>query len=159
VLCYVPRCTKHIYQYFEFLEICSPSNVRVLLALHNSMLMSVIFWKVAINWWLHQYFESVVSMYEDRFELYVLSRKKCEKTADNQAEETNWWRVAFGKPAVPILVNYVNISPYSLPARRTKELRALTGWYAQPLPNLKYIFHCFRDGKILSISLAYTGCP
>jgi hypothetical protein len=106
-------------------------------------------------------------MYEDRFELYVLSRKKCEKTADNQAEETNWWRVAFGKPAVPILVNYVNISPYSLPARRTKELRALTtkelraltGWYAQPLPNLKYIFHCFRDGKILSISLAYTGCP
>ncbi|KAK3154198.1 hypothetical protein QOZ80_2BG0187530 [Eleusine coracana subsp. coracana] len=84
--------------------------------------------EVAVNWWLHQYFESVVSMYEDRFELYVLSRKKCENPADNQAEKTNWWKLAFGKPDAPILVNYVNISPFSLPARRTKDLRALTGW-------------------------------
>nr|CAB3449873.1 unnamed protein product [Digitaria exilis] len=84
--------------------------------------------EVAINWWLHQYFKSVVSMYEDRFELYVLCRKECEKPADNQAEMTNWWRLPFGKPSVPTLLNYVNISPFSLPARRTKELRALTGW-------------------------------
>ncbi|TKW39377.1 hypothetical protein SEVIR_1G175100v4 [Setaria viridis] len=83
--------------------------------------------EVAINWWLHQYFESVVSMYEDRFELYVLCRKQGEKPADNQAKRTNW-RLAFRKPSAPALLDYVNISPFSLPARRTKELRALTGW-------------------------------
>lgn len=84
--------------------------------------------EVAINWWLHQYFKSVVSMYEDRFELYVLCRKKCENPADNQAERTNWWTLAFGKPSIPNVLDYVYISPFSLPARRTKELRALTGW-------------------------------
>ncbi|PWZ22342.1 hypothetical protein Zm00014a_011956 [Zea mays] len=83
--------------------------------------------EVAINWWLHQYFKSVVSMYEDRFELYVLCSKKCEKTANNQAERANWWRIASGKPNV-LTIDYVNISPFSLPARRTKELRALIGW-------------------------------
>ncbi|KAF8693237.1 hypothetical protein HU200_038619 [Digitaria exilis] len=93
--------------------------------------------EVAINWWLHQYFKSVVSMYEDRFELYVLCRKECEKPADNQAEMTNWWRLPFGKPSVPTLLNYVNISPFSLPARRTKELRALTGW--------RYYFSLFLE--------------
>ncbi|XP_062219155.1 uncharacterized protein LOC133918993 [Phragmites australis] len=93
--------------------------------------------EVAINWWLHQYFESVVSMYEDRLELYVLCRKKCEKPADNQAEKTNWWRLAFGKPSAPTILNYVNISPFSLPARRTKELRALTGW--------RYYFSLFLE--------------
>lgn len=109
------------------------SNILALLGLSDSMLISLISWKVAINWWLHQYFESVVSMYEDRFELYVLCKKECEKPADNQAETGNWWRLAFGKPSVPTLLNYVNISPFSLPARRTKELRALAGWYAQSL--------------------------
>jgi hypothetical protein len=93
--------------------------------------------EVATNWWLNQYFNSVVSMYEDRFELYVLCRKKCEKPADNQAERTNWWKLAFGNPSVPALLDYVNISPFSLPARRTKELRALTGW--------RYYFSLFLE--------------
>jgi len=93
--------------------------------------------EVAINWWLHQYFDSVVSMYEDRFELYILCRKKCEKPADNQAERTNWWKLAFGNPSVPALLDYVNISQFSLPARRTKELRALTGW--------RYYFSLFLE--------------
>jgi len=93
--------------------------------------------EVAINWWLHQYFNSVVSMYEDRFELYILCRKKCEKPEDNQAERTNWWKLAFGNPSVPALLDYVNISPFSLPARRTKELRALTGW--------RYYFSLFLE--------------
>ncbi|RLN07707.1 hypothetical protein C2845_PM11G05830 [Panicum miliaceum] len=103
----------------------------------NSVLIPLISWKVATNWWLHQYFDSVASMYEDRFELYVLCRKKCEKPADNQAERTNWWKLAFGTPSVPALLDYVNISPFSLPARRTKELRALTGW--------RYYFSLFLE--------------
>lgn len=103
------------------------------------MLISIISLKVAINGWLHQYFESVVSMYEDRFELYVLCRKVSEKPVDNQAEKTNWWRLALGKPSTATLMEYVHISPFSLPVRRTKELRALTGWYSRPL--LCSLFH------------------
>ncbi|KAL6608307.1 hypothetical protein ACP70R_041370 [Stipagrostis hirtigluma subsp. patula] len=93
--------------------------------------------EVAVKWWSHQFFESVVSMYEDRFELYVLCTKTCENPADNQAEKTNWWRLAFGKSNVPTVLNYVNISPFSLPVRRTKELRALTGW--------RYYFSLFLE--------------
>lgn len=84
--------------------------------------------EVAINGWLHQYFESVVSMYEDRFELYVLCRRACDNPVDNQSERTNWFRLAFQKPSASNPMNYVCISPFSLPVRRTKELRALTGW-------------------------------
>jgi hypothetical protein len=80
-------------------------------------------------------------MYEDRFELYVLCRKQGEKPADNQAEGTNWWRLEFRKPSAPALLDYVNISPFSLPARRTKELRALTGMYARASSDLCYLFH------------------
>ena len=144
------------------------SNVHALLGFANSVLIPLISWKVAINWWLHQYFDSVVSMYEDRFELYILCRKKCEKPTDNQAERTNWWKLAFGNPSVPALLDYVNISQFSLPARRTKELRALTGWYARaPSQYMLYfmkieIFHMLPalvNSEFSSISLAYFGCP
>lgn len=84
--------------------------------------------EVAINGWLHQYFESVVSMYEDRFELYVLRRRAHESPVDNQDEKTNWWRPAFRKTSTSTPLDYVCISPFSLPVRRTKELRALAGW-------------------------------
>lgn len=84
--------------------------------------------EVAINGWLHQYFESVVSMYEDRFELYVLRRRSCKNTADNPPDKTNWLTIAFRKPSTSTHLDYVCISPFSLPVRRTKELRALTGW-------------------------------
>ncbi|KAL6899115.1 hypothetical protein ACP4OV_005773 [Aristida adscensionis] len=105
--------------------------------------------EVAIKWWLHQYFESVVAMYEDRFELYVLCRKKCENPVDNQAEKTNWWRFALRKPSVPALLNYVNISPFSLPARRTKELRTLTGW--------RYYFSLFLELSDIAMPFVRTA--
>uniref|UniRef100_A0A0A9CXF5 Uncharacterized protein n=1 Tax=Arundo donax TaxID=35708 RepID=A0A0A9CXF5_ARUDO len=75
-------------------------------------------------------------MYEERFELYVLCRKKCKKKAENQALKTNWWRLAFGKPSVPTLLGHVH-QPISLAARRVKELRALTGW--------RYCFSLFLE--------------
>lgn len=113
--------------------------------------------EVAINWWLHQYFKSVVSMYEDRFELYVLCSKKCEKTDDNQAERANWWRIAFGKPNV-LTLDYVNISPFSLPARRTKELRALIGWryYFSLFLELSDIAMPFMRAAISKVSAAVS---
>ncbi|CAD6244392.1 unnamed protein product [Miscanthus lutarioriparius] len=81
-----------------------------------------------------------------RFELYVLCSKKCEKTDNNQAERANWWRIAFGKPNV-LTLDYVNISPFSLPARRTKELRALIGW--------RYYFSLFLE--LSDISMPFIG--
>ncbi|CAO2038245.1 unnamed protein product [Urochloa humidicola] len=114
--------------------------------------------EVAINWWMYQYFESVVSMYEDRFELYVLCRKKSEKTADNQAEGTNWWRLAFGKPSAPAFLDYVNISPFSLPARRTKELRSLTGrrYYFSLFLELSDIAMPFVRAAVSKVSAAVS---
>ncbi|CAO2045931.1 unnamed protein product [Urochloa humidicola] len=114
--------------------------------------------EVAINWWMYQYFESVVSMYEDRFELYVLCRKKSEKPADNQAEGTNWWRLAFGKSSVPAFLDYVNISPFSLPARRTKELRSLTGrrYYFSLFLELSDIAMPFVRAAVSKVSAAVS---
>uniref|UniRef100_A0A0D9YST6 non-specific serine/threonine protein kinase n=1 Tax=Oryza glumipatula TaxID=40148 RepID=A0A0D9YST6_9ORYZ len=114
--------------------------------------------EVAINGWLHQYFESVVSMYEDRFELYVLSRKLCEKPADNQAEVTNWWRLGFGKPSTVTLLEYVHISSFSLPVRRTKELRALAGWryYFSLLLEMSDIAMPFIRAVVTKVSAAVS---
>ncbi|XP_052143305.1 uncharacterized protein LOC127762839 isoform X1 [Oryza glaberrima] len=114
--------------------------------------------EVAINGWLHQYFESVVSMYEDRFELYVLSRKLCEKPADNQAEVTNWWRLGFGKPSTITLLEYVHISSFSLPVRRTKELRALAGWryYFSLLLEMSDIAMPFIRAVVTKVSAAVS---
>jgi hypothetical protein len=109
------------------------SNIHALSCFDDCMLIYFISLKAAINGWLHQYFESVVSMYEDRFELYVLSRRACDNPVDNQSERTNWFRLAFQKPSASNPMDYVCISPFSLPVRRTKELRALTGWYSLPL--------------------------
>jgi hypothetical protein len=107
----------------------------------DCVLIYILSLKVAINGWLHQYFESVVSMYEDRFELYVLSRRGGDKAVDSQSEKTNWFRLAFQKPSTSTPVDYVCISPFSLPVRRTKELRALTGWYPPLHEKTVDVFH------------------
>uniref|UniRef100_A0A0E0G797 Leucine-rich repeat-containing N-terminal plant-type domain-containing protein n=1 Tax=Oryza nivara TaxID=4536 RepID=A0A0E0G797_ORYNI len=106
--------------------------------------------EVAINGWLHQYFESVVSMYEDR--------KLCEKPADNQAEVTNWWRLGFGKPSTVTLLEYVHISSFSLPVRRTKELRALAGWryYFSLLLEMSDIVMPFIRAVVTKVSAAVS---
>jgi len=84
---------------------------------------------VALKQWLLQNFESVVAMYEDRFELSVLCRQKHEDPVESQSKKSSWWKkFIFSKSATVPTLNYVLIGPVSLPVKRTKELRALTGW-------------------------------
>ncbi|CAM0873974.1 unnamed protein product [Alopecurus aequalis] len=114
--------------------------------------------EVAINGWLHQYFESVVSMYEDRFELYVLRRRACNNPVDSQSEKTNWFRLVFQKPSASTSLDYVCISPFSLPVRRTKELRALTGWryYYSLVLELSDIAMPFARAVVARVSAAVS---
>ncbi|XP_072979693.1 uncharacterized protein [Typha angustifolia] len=122
------------------LSLCSLST-RALQRLRNEL---------ALNRWLQQNFESVISMYEDRFELYVLCRQQREIPDDNQ-EEVIWWkRLAFRKPAARSLVNCVHISPFSLPVKRTKELRALTGW--------RYYFSLFLELSDITMPFVRATC-
>lgn len=79
--------------------------------------------EVALNQWLLQNFESVAAMYEDRFELSVLCRQKQAETVEGQSEKTSWWeKFTFVKSTTLPMLNYVLISPVTLPVKRTKEL-------------------------------------
>ncbi|WOL19297.1 hypothetical protein Cni_G28095 [Canna indica] len=85
--------------------------------------------EVVLNQWLQENFESVTSMYEDRFELHILCRELLDNPIQSQNDSVDWWKkLPFRKSAIKSSLPYVHISPFSLPLRRTKELRALTGW-------------------------------
>ncbi|KAJ1696921.1 hypothetical protein LUZ63_005433 [Rhynchospora breviuscula] len=101
--------------------------------------------EVALNWWLNQYFESIVSMYEDRFELYIMCQKERENTNSNLTNNINWWRVGFSKPASHSSGKYIQLVPFSLSVKRTKELRALTGW--------RYYFSLYLELSDISLPL------
>jgi hypothetical protein len=88
---------------------------------------------VALNWWLTQYFESVESMYEDRFELYIMRQKEQENSNSNLMKNMSWWKLDFAKPASRSSGKYIQLVPFSLSVKRTKELRALAGWYSLSL--------------------------
>lgn len=95
---------------------------------------------MALNWWLNQYFESIVSMFEDRFELYIICQKEQENSSGNLGKNINWWRVGFAKPASHSSGKYIQLVPFSLSVKRTKELRALSGWYSLSLSLSSLVF-------------------
>nr|VDC68262.1 unnamed protein product [Brassica rapa] len=114
------------------LDICSLSS-RALQKLRN---------EVALYQWLHQNMESVVSMYEDRFDLYVLQTQVINNPdGGDDVKGGNWWRkLTPGKAkaassSAPL--RYSVISDFSLPVKRTKELKALSGW--------RYYFSLFLE--------------
>ncbi|XP_052729168.1 uncharacterized protein LOC108329603 isoform X3 [Vigna angularis] len=89
--------------------------------------------EVALNQWLCHNMDTVVSMYEDRFDLCILESKPIDLTDSIQTEEQNWWKKLTqqnSKTKSPEL-HCIEISHFSIPVKRTKELRALTGWLAQ----------------------------
>uniref|UniRef100_A0A1D1ZA61 Ycf55-like protein n=1 Tax=Anthurium amnicola TaxID=1678845 RepID=A0A1D1ZA61_9ARAE len=93
--------------------------------------------EVALKQWMQQNFESIVSMYEDRFDLFVLQTKCLQKPSQMEIQEHNWWqKFAFNKPKSDFL-HYVWISQMHVHVKRTKELRALTGW--------RYYFSLFLE--------------
>lgn len=80
--------------------------------------------------WLHQNMEAVVSMYEDRFDLYTFQRQLIEESSKNKIQNDNWWKKLRMMSSQPVLyqLSTILINQISIPVKRTKELRALTGW-------------------------------
>ncbi|XP_057985082.1 uncharacterized protein LOC110671825 isoform X2 [Hevea brasiliensis] len=103
--------------------------------------------EVALNQWLYQNVEAVVSMYEDRFDLCTLQSIVIEGPSKNQTENPSWWKNLTGRKhgTIPCSLSYVVISQFSMPVKRTKELRALTGW--------RYYFSLYLELSDISMPL------
>ncbi|KAJ6403796.1 hypothetical protein OIU84_012075 [Salix udensis] len=81
--------------------------------------------EVALNQWLYQNVEAVVSMYEDRFDLCTLQLKSIEEPCENQIEKHTWWKKLTLRKSKMMQSSYFSaISHFSMPVKRTKELRA-----------------------------------
>ncbi|CAH8352306.1 unnamed protein product [Eruca vesicaria subsp. sativa] len=114
------------------LDICNLSS-RALQKLRN---------EVALYQWLHQNMEAVVSMYEDRFDLYILQTQVINNSdGGDDTKRYSWWRkLTPGKAKAASsssALRYSIISDFSLPVKRTKELKALSGW--------RYYFSLFLE--------------
>lgn len=86
--------------------------------------------EAAMNQWLHQNMEAVVSMYEDRFDLYTFQHQLIEESSKSKVQNDNWWKKLRVMSSQPVLsqLSTILINQISIPVKRTKELRALTGW-------------------------------
>lgn len=74
-----------------------------------------------------------MSMYEDRFDLYILQTQVINNPdGGDDTESRSWWRkLTPGKAKAASSsspLRYSIISDFSLPVKRTKELKALSGW-------------------------------
>lgn len=67
-------------------------------------------------------------MYEDRFELCTLQRKLLEETGIGNAKKINWWKNIIFKETPLSTSHYIIITQSPVSVKRTRELRALTGW-------------------------------
>jgi hypothetical protein len=77
--------------------------------------------QIALQSWFQRNYTSVVAMFEDRFELWTIER------LSNFVGATQIGSQQLTKDDNPI--DELKLKLVELPARRGKELRALTGWY------------------------------
>ncbi|GAV70682.1 DUF3685 domain-containing protein [Cephalotus follicularis] len=119
------------------LDICNLST-RALQRLRND---------VALNQWMYQNLEAVISMYEDRFDLCILQSQLIVEPSKDQVENCNWWEKLTMRKSTTLSSPFRNvvISYFSMPVKRTKELRALTGW--------RYYFSIFLELSDISMPL------
>ncbi|XP_071937639.1 uncharacterized protein [Coffea arabica] len=106
--------------------------------------------EVALHQWLHQNMESVVSMYEDRFELRTFETQLVEECSQREAENLGWWKklsLQRSRTTSPSL-SFLIIMHTSISIKRTKELRALTGW--------QYYFSLFLELSDIATPLIRT---
>lgn len=111
------------------------------------------FYQVALYQWLYQNLEAVASMYEDRFDLWTFESQLIEKVDNSWNGNYSWWKRLVHKKSdtVSSKLDHVLINNFCMPVKRTKELRALTGWY-DLLPNQNFSsFHSFHI-TLLSLS-------
>lgn len=84
------------------------------------MLIGSLFVQIALQSWFQRNYTSVVAMFEDRFELWTIERL----SSSEGATQTRFQQLRKNDP-----VDELKLKRLELPARRGKELRALTGWY------------------------------
>lgn len=103
--------------------------------------------EVALKQWLYQNMEAVVSMYEDCFDLCTLQSQLIEEPSKSQAENFSWWKKLTVRQSGSLSTpsQCVVISHFSMPVKRTKELRALTGW--------RYYFSLFLELSDITMPL------
>ncbi|PNY12701.1 hypothetical protein L195_g009336, partial [Trifolium pratense] len=85
---------------------------------------------VALNQWLQHNMDTVVSMYEDRFDLCIFEKQPIDIPDISQTEKQSWWRNLTQQHSKTMSheLHCIAISHFSMPVKRTKELRSLTGW-------------------------------
>lgn len=90
--------------------------------------------------------DTVVSMYEDRFDLCTLKNQPIDVPGNSQIENEGWLtRLIRGKSEnLSSKLDCIVLSSFSMPVKRTKELRALTGWYIFFLFSLSISFLFFQ---------------
>ncbi|PRQ25563.1 hypothetical protein RchiOBHm_Chr6g0285011 [Rosa chinensis] len=103
--------------------------------------------EVALYQWLYQNLEAVASMYEDRFDLWTFESQLIEKVDNSWNQKYSWWKRLIHKKSdtASSTLDHVLISNFSMPVKRTKELRALTGW--------RYYFSLFLELSDISMPL------
>lgn len=85
--------------------------------------------EVALNRWLQDNFSSVIAIYEDRFNLWTLQSVVVKKSAETENDNRGWYKKVNSKKMVhEELLKDFFICKRVLQIRRTKELRALSGW-------------------------------
>ncbi|KAJ7961505.1 Phosphoglycolate phosphatase [Quillaja saponaria] len=93
----------------------------------------------ALNQWLYQNVDKIVSIYEDRFDLHTLKKQLIDVPSNSRTQKHSWWKRFILKKSemVSHQLHHIVISDFSIPVKRTKELRALTGW--------QYFFSLFLE--------------
>eukprot|EP01018_Ginkgo_biloba_P026943 Gb_32290 [translate_table: standard] len=85
--------------------------------------------EVSLNRWLEHNFFSVVAIYEDWFNLWILKTSVAEKPIKTQRLKHGWWNKINSKKMVEEgQLKDIVMSRLRLPIKRTKELRTLSGW-------------------------------
>ncbi|KAL5730916.1 hypothetical protein ACHQM5_003698 [Ranunculus cassubicifolius] len=89
----------------------------------------------------------VVSMYEDRFDLYSFQVQLVKESDKKKLDKLHWWKkLVVNKAASTVSsLQHMVISPLSLSVKRTKELRALSGW--------RYYFSLFLEFSDITMPL------
>ncbi|XP_061367174.1 uncharacterized protein LOC133310288 [Gastrolobium bilobum] len=106
--------------------------------------------EVALNQWLYHNMDTVVSMYEDRIDLRTLESQPIDLPENSQTEKQSWWKRLTRQNSKTISpeLHCIVISHFSMPVKRTKELRALTGW--------RYYFSLFLELSDITMPLIRT---
>ncbi|XP_057965887.1 uncharacterized protein LOC131156315 [Malania oleifera] len=133
--------------------------------------------EVALNLWLHQNIDAVVSMYEDRFDLCTFQSQQIEGTSHSHPPKFSLWERLTQKESQSASppFHYIVIRHFSMPVKRTRELRSLNGWRYYfslflelsdiTMPLIRVVFAKFRDAISFflvyligrSLGLIYTG--